>query len=195
MKPFLRFGDSSEPQWKPSSTKGENLKQWQSFPAVTSTTKLSQERISSIGCSHDYISHWCVHYCFAFWTGSSQGYGFHMNYQVKLNYLKLSLNPLWVAVRMLISAVELHSVANLYQQINLSDLNWQFVLSAARLDLLPCAFGDSLPLPALSPLHGDPLETQVGRTDVFEAVSISSMNLSHESFDYSYVKKVESSNN
>lgn len=140
MKPFLRFGDSSEPQWKPSSTKGENLKQWQSFPAVTSTTKLSQERISSIGCSHDYISHWCVYYCFAFWTGSSQGYGFHMNYQVKLNYLKLSLNPLWVAVRMLISAVELHSVANLYQQINLSDLNWAVCLVCSETGSLTVCF-------------------------------------------------------
>ncbi len=36
--------DSSEPQWEPLSTNGENMEQWWTFPGVAGRPKLPQER-------------------------------------------------------------------------------------------------------------------------------------------------------
>lgn len=42
-QPFLRYWVTSEPQWQPLSTNGEDLQQWSTFPGVVSWAKLLHE--------------------------------------------------------------------------------------------------------------------------------------------------------
>lgn len=42
-QPFLRYWVTSEPQWQPLSTNGEDLQQWSTFPGMVSWAKLLHE--------------------------------------------------------------------------------------------------------------------------------------------------------
>lgn len=42
-QPFLRYWVTSEPQWQPLSTNGEDLQQWSTFPGVVIWAKLLHE--------------------------------------------------------------------------------------------------------------------------------------------------------